>query len=92
MGNSLWGLDVLLFPEFINIVFILFYNFTEFIILFYIFLVISFSRYKIYIIFLVSFSKFSDVLPAFTYSSAIGNLWSIGLVVNIFNPFPSFFY
>ena len=35
-----------------------------------------------------SFSKFSDVLPVFTCERAIGNLWSIYLGVNVFNPFP----
>ena len=34
-------------------------------------------------IFLISFSKFSDVLLAFTCASAIGNLWSIFLGVNV---------
>ena len=31
----------------------------------------------------ISFSKFSDVLPAFTCASAISNLWNICLRVNI---------
>ena len=52
------------------------------------FLVISFAWYKKYMICLISFSKFSDVLLAFTFARAIGNLWSICLEVNIFNPFP----
>ena len=34
---------------------------------------------------LVSFSKFLEVLPAFTYARANGNLWNICLGVNIFN-------
>ena len=38
------------------------------------FLVISFSRYKEYMICLISFNKSSDLLPAFTYARAIGNL------------------
>ena len=46
--NSLWGSDVLLFSEFINIVSNLFYNFIEFIILLYTFLVISFFQYREY--------------------------------------------
>ena len=46
----------------------------EFIILLYTFLIISFSRYKEYVIYLISFSKFSDVLPAFTCARAIANL------------------
>ena len=71
------------FLEFINIVSILFYNFIEFIILLYTFLVTSFSRYKRYMICLISFTKFSDVLPAFTCGSAISNLGSISLGVNI---------
>ena len=62
LSNGLLGSDVLLFPEFINVVSILFYNFIEFIILLYTFLVISFARYRKYIICLLSFSKFSDVL------------------------------
>ena len=83
LSNSLWGSDLLLFSEFINIVSTLFYNFIEFMILFYTFLVISSFRYKEYIIFLISFSKFSDLLPAFTCASGIGNLWSNCFVVNI---------
>ena len=65
--------DVALFLEFKNMVSILFYNFIEFILLFYNFRVTSFSRYKQYIIFLISFSKFSEVLPAFICACAIGN-------------------
>ena len=42
--------------------------------MFYTFLVNSFSWHKEYLIFLIPFSKFSDVLPGFTYDSAIGNL------------------
>ena len=47
------------------------------------FLVVLFARYKEYMIRLILFSKFSDVLLTFTYASAIGNLWSICLEVNI---------
>ena len=61
----------------------LFYNFIEFIILLYNFLVISFAQHKEYMICLISFSKFSDVLPAFTPASAIGNLLSTCLGVDI---------
>ena len=64
LRNSLRGSDVLLFSEFINVVCILFYNFIELAMLLYTFLVISFAR----------FSKFSDVLPAFTCAKAVGNL------------------
>ena len=74
--------DVLQFSEFTNIVSTLFYNFIEFIILLYTRLVFSFARYKEYIICLILFSKFSDVLPAFTCESAIGNLCSIYLGLN----------
>ena len=49
----------------------------------YIFLVVSFAQYKEYIVCLISFSKFSDILPAFTGASAIDNLSSICLGVNI---------
>ena len=80
MSNSLWRL--------INIVSIPFYNFIWFIILLYTFLVISFSQYKEYMIFLISFNMFSDVLSAFTCASAIDNLWSICLGVNILSPSP----
>ena len=38
------------------------------------FFVICFAKYKEYIICMNSFSKFSDVLPAFTCASAIGNV------------------
>ena len=51
-----------------------FYNFIAFIKLLYTFLVISFARYKEYMIRLISFSKLSDVLPAFICANAIGNL------------------
>ena len=81
MSSSLRKCDILLFSELINIVSILFYKFIEFIIMLYTFLVISFAGYKEYIISLISFSKFSDVLPAFT--CVINNLWSICLGVNI---------
>ena len=40
----------------------------------YCFLAISFVRYKEYMICLILFSKFSDVLLAFTCARAIGNL------------------
>ena len=83
LSNNLQGSDILPFSEFINIVFILFYKFIEFIIFLYTFLVISFAQYKEYIFCLVSFSKFSDALPAFTCSSAVGNLWIICLGLNI---------
>ena len=63
-----------LFPEFITIVSILYHNFIEFMILLYTFLVTSFARYKEYIIWRVLFSKFSNVLLAFTYASAVDNL------------------
>ena len=64
-SSSLWGSDILLFWEFMNIVSILFYNFIEFIILLYTFLVFSFAQYKKYMVWRISFSKFSDVLSVF---------------------------
>ena len=36
----------------------------------------------------ISFSKFSDVLPALPFASAVGNLRSIFLLVNILNHSP----
>ena len=83
LSDSLWGSDVLLFSEFTNLVSILFYNFIEFIILLYTFLVILFAQYKEYIIWWITFINFSDVLLAFTCASAIGDLWRICLGVNI---------
>ena len=71
--NSLLGSNFLLFLELINIASTLFYNFIEFIILLYTFLVICFAGYIEYIICLILFSKFSDILLAFTCASAIGN-------------------
>ena len=53
---------------------ILFYNFIEFLMSLYTFLVISFARYRECRICLISFSKFSDVLPAFTCAKAIDDL------------------
>ena len=73
----------ILFLEFINAVSILLHNFIEFIILLYIFLVISFAWYKEYINFLILHSKFSDILRAFTCVRTIGNLSSVCLKVNI---------
>ena len=43
-------------------------------------------------ILLILFNTFSDVLPAFTCAKSIGNLSSICLGVNIFNPFSCFSY
>ena len=43
-------------------------------ILLYTFLAISFAHYKKYVIYLISFSKFSNVLPAFPHARAIGTL------------------
>ena len=65
MSSSLWGSDVVLFSEFINIVSFLYYYFIKFIILLYIFLIIVFAWYKECIIWQISFRKFSDALPAF---------------------------
>ena len=46
LSNGLWGSDILLFPEFINIVSILYYTVIEFIILLYTFVEIYFAGYK----------------------------------------------
>ena len=82
LSKSLWRSDVLLFSEFLNIVSLLFYNFFEFIRL-YNFLVIYLAPYREYIIFLISFSKFSDIVPAYTCARLIDNLWYICLGVII---------
>ena len=73
-NNNLRASNVLLFSEFTNIVFILFYNFIEFIILLHTFLVTSFLGYEEYLICLISFFTFSDILPAFTCANTIDNL------------------
>ena len=86
LSISVWGSDILLFAEFINIVSILYYIFIEFIILLYTFLVIYFAEYKEYMIWWIWFSKFSAALPAFTCASATGNFWSICLEISILNP------
>ena len=83
LSNSLWRSNVLLYLEFKNVVSIFYCTFIAFIILLYTFLVISFDWYKEYMIYMIWFSKFSDVLPAFTFVKAICNLWSICLEVNI---------
>ena len=72
-----------LFLEFINIVFIfvIYLHWIHYIVIH--FLVISFAQYKEYMICLILYSKFSDVLFAFTCTRAIGNLWSTCLVVNM---------
>ena len=88
LSNSLWGSDVLLVLKLINIVLILFYKFIEFIIYYTHFLITSFALYKKDMIFLISFSKFSDVLQTFTFTRAIGNLWSIESRVNALSPLP----
>ena len=72
LSNSLGGSDLLLLPEFRNSVSILFYNFSEFFMLLYTFLVTSFAWYKEYMIWRISFSKLSNVLLAFTCARAIG--------------------
>ena len=40
---------------------------------------------------LISFSKFSDMLQAFTCASAIGNFLSLYVGINIINSFPCVF-
>ena len=86
LSNSLGGSDVLLFLEFIDIVF------TFVLYLYQIIKSYSFAQYKEYMICLTSCSKFWDVLPAFTCARATGNLESICLGVNIFNPLPFFYF
>ena len=47
-----------------------------------------FGQYTEQTICWISFRKFSDVLPACTYTSAIGNLWRIWFGNNILISFP----
>ena len=57
-------------------------------------LVIYLDWYKEQTICLISFNKRSELLPAFTCASAIGNLWSICLGLTILSPVPlvSFYF
>ena len=90
LSNSLWGSDVSVFSEFINkLCFLCLYrlHYTFSLCRYIHFLVFSFARYKKYTIWRASFSKFLDVLPAFTCASAIATLWSIRLGVNIYETF-----
>ena len=80
---SLFESEVLLFFEFINIVLIFYYVCIEFILSLYILLIIPFDWHKEYINCLISLSKFSDILPTFTYARTTGNLWNICLGFNI---------
>ena len=73
LSNSLRALDVLLFLEFINIVSISYYTFIEL----HCCILLSnvFAQYKEYMVYILKiFNKFSNVLPAFTCTKAIGNL------------------
>ena len=84
LSNNLRQPDVLLFPEFINILLsILYYNYIQLIILLYTFLSISFAQYKQYMICLISFRKFSGLLSPSTSVSAIGSLGTICLELDI---------
>ena len=53
--------------------------FMDLIMLLYTFLVICLNWYKEWTTCLISFYKLSELLPAFTCESAIGNFWSICL-------------
>ena len=53
----------------------------------YTFVVVSFAQYKEYIC-LISYSKFSDVLPAFTCARAFDNLWKIYLEIKSLSTAP----
>ena len=86
LSKSLWGLHVLLF---FRIHKYSIHNFVEFIILLYTFLVIPFAWYKKYMIWRNLFSKFSDLLAAFTCTRAISKIKSICLGVNILSCFQS---
>ena len=83
LSNSLWRSDASLFLEFISTVFIfvLYLYLIHYIVIY--FFSNFFARCNKYMICLTSFSKFSDVLPAFTCARTIGDLWNICLRVNI---------
>ena len=82
LSSSLWESDVLLFLEFINIlsILVLYLYWIHYLCIH--FLLISLTLYKKCVICLFPFSKFSDVLPAFSCAKANSNFWSICLRVN----------
>ena len=81
LRNNLCRSEVLLFHEFTNIVSILYFIYIEFILLLYTFVVISLARHK-------EQNVLPDVLPALTFESAVGDLWSVCLGADILIPFP----
>ena len=83
MSNCLWGSYVLLFPEFINIVSILFYNFTEFVILLYTFLVFFFLDTKN-----IWFDQFCLLSFQIYYQLLLVKVQSVWLGVNILSLLP----
>ena len=89
LTNSQWGPTVLLFLELVNMVFIfvIYLYWINYIVIF-IFSKLICLIQRIYITWRISFSKYFCVLPAFTCATAIGNLWSICLGVNILSPSP----
>ena len=93
----LWGSDVLLCSEFVDIlsIFVLYLYWIHYVLIYFFgnlfcSIQIYFAQYKRYTICLISFCKFSDVLPVFTSARAIGNRLSINIGVNIFSPCPFF--
>ena len=86
LSNSVWGSDVLLFAQFCtihkySIHCVLFFYWIHYVVVY------IFGKFwcliKKYVICMISFSRFSDVLTAFTYARAIGNLWNICYAANI---------
>ena len=88
LSDSLWRSDVLLFLEFINIVFlfVLYLYWIHYIFIY--FFRNPFCSIKRYMICLISFNKISNVLPPFTCAKAIGSLWGVSLGFSMFNLFP----
>ena len=88
LSDSQWRSDVLLFLEFINIVFlfVLYLYWIHYIFIY--FFRNSFCSIKRYMICPISFNKISNVLPPFTCAKAIGSLWGVCLGLSMFNLFP----
>ena len=91
LSSSLWGSDVLLFLEFINMVSTLSLElyWIHYIVI-YFFSNLFCSIQLEYIICLILLSKFSNVLPVFTCASVVSSLWNICLGNNVSSPSPYF--
>ena len=88
LSNNIWGSDLLLFLEFINKYSLYIITLLNSLYSYIHLLVISFVRYKECMIWRSSFSRFTDVLPAFISARGIDKLWRICLELKISSPSP----